>query len=99
MRRRYSLSFSRVAVEVRVESLAGQRVQVNGITFHQDGFESLDSHAMKRGSTVKQYRVITNHLFQDIPDFFVLALEHLLGALDRISVSEFFQLANNKRLE
>ena len=88
-----------IAVEVSIESLAGQRVQVNGITFHQDRFKGLDSHAMQRWSTIEQYRVIANHLFQDIPDFLVLAFEHFLGALDRIGVSELFQPPNNKGLE
>jgi hypothetical protein len=36
--------------------------------------------------------VIGDHLFEDVPDLLVLALEHLLGALDRVGVPSSLSL-------
>ena len=38
-----------VAVEVRVERGAGQRVQLDGLSFNKDGLERLDAEAVERG--------------------------------------------------
>ena len=87
-----------VTVKVSVETFADQRVQVNRVAFDQCRFERLDSHSVQRRSTVQKHRVIANHLLQDIPNFFVLALKHFLGGLDRVGVTEFFQATNDERL-
>ena len=88
-----------VAVEVGVEALADQRMQLDGVAFHQHRLEGLDAHAVQRGSAIEQHRVIADHLFQDIPYLFVLALEHLLGAFDRVGVAQILQPADDERLE
>src|SRR5258708_12521442 len=39
------------------------------------------------------------HLFQDIPDFRCLALNHLLGAPDRMNITQLFQPPNDERFK
>ena len=68
-----------VTVEVSVEAFANQWVQVDGVAFDQGGFEGLNSHPVQGWSTVQQHWVIGDHLFENVPDFLVLALEHLFG--------------------
>ena len=88
-----------VPVEVSVEAFTRQRVQVNRVAFYQRRLEGLDAHAVKRRSTVEHDRVVADDLLEDIPDLFVLPFEHFLGAFDRVSVTKFFKLADDERLE
>ena len=61
-RRGFDLRFGRqrnvdghlVAVEVGVERRAGERVQLDGLAFHQHGLESLDAEAVQRGRAIEQ---------------------------------------------
>ena len=43
--------------------------------------------------------MVADHLFEDIPHLFVLALQHLLGAFDRVGVAQILEPANDERLE
>ncbi len=72
---------------------------MNRVPFHQRWFECLNSHAVQSRSTVKQNRMILNHLLKDIPNLFILALEHLLGRLDRVRMPHLFEPADDKGLE
>ena len=87
-----------VAVEVGVESLAGQRVQHDRVALDQHRLERLDAHAVQRRGTVQQHRMLVNDLFQDVPDLLVAALDHPLGALDRVGVAVLLELADDERL-
>ena len=87
-----------VTIEVSIESFADQWVQVNGVSFNQSWLKRLNTHAVQCGSTIQQHGVICDHLLKDVPDFLILAFQHFLGRLDRISVTEFFQSSNDKRL-
>ncbi len=105
-RMRFHLSLERqrqvhghlVTVEVGVEALAHQGMQVDCIAFDQDRLKGLDAHAVQSGSTIQQHRMVLDNLLQDIPDLFVLALQHLLGGLDRVRVPQVFQLADDEGL-
>ena len=88
-----------VAVEVGVEALADQRVDADGVAFDQHRLERLDAHAVQRRGAVEQHRVVVDHLFEDVPDLVVLALEHLLGRLDRVGVAQLLEPADDERLE
>ena len=102
----FHLSFDRqrqvdghlVAVEVGVEPLADQRVNANGVAFHQDRLEGLNAHAVQRRSAVQKHRVIGDHLFQNVPHFLVAAFEHPLGRLDGVGMAEFLEPADDERL-
>ena len=88
-----------VAVKVGVESFADQRMQVDGVAFDQHRLEGLNAHAVQRRRPVQHHGMILDHRFEDVPDLLVLAFEHLLGALDRVGVSQLLQLADDERLE
>ena len=87
-----------IAVEISVETLADQRMQLDGVAFHQERLKSLNAHAVERWGTVQEHRVVANDLLKDVPDLSVLPFEHLLGALDRVGVTEFLQPADDERL-
>ena len=87
-----------VAIEVSVETFADQGVQMNGVALNQRGFKGLNSHSVKRWSTIQQNRVVGNYLFQDIPNLFVLPLQHFLGRLDGIGMAEFLESSNDEWL-
>ncbi len=88
-----------VAVEVGVEPLANQGMELDCVPLDQHRLESLNAHAVQRRSAIQEHRVIADHLFEDIPHFVVLPLEHLLGALDRVGMAEFLEPPNDERLE
>ncbi len=53
---------------------------------------------MKRGGTIQKNRMVLDDLFEDIPNLLVLALEHLLSALNGVRMSQFLQAADNEGL-
>jgi hypothetical protein len=87
-----------VAVEVRVEARADQRVHADRVALDEHRLERLDAHAVQGRRAVEQHRVALDHLFEDVPDLLVLALEHLLRRLDRVGVSELLEATDDERL-
>ena len=73
-----------VTVEVRVETLADQRMQHDGVAFDQHRLKRLNTHSVQRRCTVQQHRMLMNDLFENVPDLLVAPLNHALGALDRV---------------
>src|SRR5215212_967758 len=69
-----------VAVEVRVERRAHQRVNLNGFPLDQDRLESLYAETVKGRGTVKEHGVLLDHILQYVPHLRPQALNHLLGA-------------------
>ena len=88
-----------VAVEVRVEGRADERVNLDRLALDQHRLERLDAQAVERRRAVEQHRVILDHLFEDVPDHVVVALDHLLGLLDRRGVAFGFEPVVDERLE
>src|SRR5271157_5513006 len=88
-----------VAVEVGVEPLADQGVNPDRVAFDEHGLERLDAHTVQRRRPVEQDRVIADDLLEDIPDLFASALEHLLGRLDRVGVSQLLEAADDEGLK
>ena len=56
-----------VAVEVRVEGSADERVDLDGLALDQLRLEGLDAEAVQRGRPVEQHRVLGDDLFEDVP--------------------------------
>src|SRR5438067_1208299 len=54
---------------------------------------------MQCGSAVEKYRMLSNDLFENVPDDGFLLLHHLLGLLDRSAMPRGFQLVIDERLE
>src|SRR5690606_3483925 len=71
-RTRFQLSFQGprhvnghlVTVEVGVIGSTDQRMQLDGLTFNQNGLERLDTESVQRWRTVEQYRVLPDHIGQ-----------------------------------
>ena len=87
-----------VTVEVGVEPLASQRMQHYRVAFHQHRLERLNTHPVQSRRSVKQHRVLVNHLFQDIPYLLASPFNHLLGAFDGVGQPALLEPADNERL-
>src|SRR5580704_1842754 len=88
-----------VAIKVGVERGANQRMDLDGLAFDQDGLESLNAKPMQRRSTIEQDRMLTNNVFQDVPDYGFLTFDHLFRLLNRCRKVLLFELVIDKRLE
>ena len=76
-----------IAVKVSIETFADKRMELDGISFNKQRFKSLNAHTVERGGSIEQNRMVTNHFFQDVPDFGILALKHFLSALNRVGMA------------
>ena len=105
--RRFHLRFGRqrnvnghlVAVEVRVERGADQRMDADRFTFDERRFEGLNAEAVQCRSAVEHYGMFANDVFENVPDHRILLLDHFLGLLDRGAVPLRFELVIDERLE
>ena len=88
-----------VAVEVRVEGGADERMDLDRLALDQDRLEGLDAQPVERGGPVEQHRVLLDDLFEDVPDLGPLLLHELLGGLDRGRDPALLQLAQDEGLE
>ena len=64
-----------IAVEVRVEGGADERMDLDGLAFDEHGLKRLDAEAMERRGAVEQDGVILDDLFEDVPDDRLLHLD------------------------
>ena len=88
-----------VTVEVRVIGGTNERVNADSGSLNQHGLESLDGETVQGRSTVQHDRVSFGHLFEDVPDFCRLAIDHLLGTTHSVAVTEVFESADDKWLK
>src|SRR5437870_7965194 len=88
-----------VAVEVRVEGGAHQRVELDSLALDQHRLEGLDAEAVQRRRAVQEHRVLADHFLEDVPDLGALLLHHLLRALDGGDVPALLELVVDERLE
>src|SRR5664280_784192 len=98
-RRQRNVHCHLIAVEIGVECGADQRVNLDGLAFHQHRLKSLNAEAVKGGRAIQQDRVVLNHFFQDVPYDGLLLLHHFLGLLDGGAVSGLLQTVIDERLE
>ncbi len=88
-----------VAVEVGVESGTYQRMQADGLAFHQDRFEGLNTQTVQCRGAVQHHGMLLDHLFQHVEDFCLDTVHHLLGALDVVRHAALDQLTHDKGFE
>src|SRR5690606_25675279 len=88
-----------VAVEVRVERGAHERVQVDGLALDELRLERLDAQTVQGGRTVEQDRVLADDLLEDVPHLGTAALDHALGRLDVLRVVELHEALHDEGLE
>src|SRR4026207_2166215 len=88
-----------VAVEVRVERGADERVDLDGRALDEDRHERLDAEAVERRGAVQQDGMVLDDLLEDVPDLGPDALDDALGALDVVGEALLDELAHDERLE
>ena len=88
-----------VAVEVRVERGADQRVDLDGLALDQLRLEGLDAEAVQGRRPVQQHRVLGDDLLEHVPHDRAGPLHHPLGRLDVLRVVEVNQALHHERLE
>ncbi len=88
-----------VAVEVRVESLAHQRMKLNRLAVDQHRLEGLDAQPVQGRGAVEQHHLVLDDHLQRIPHHRINSIHHPLGGLDVGGVPLFDQLVHHKGLE
>ena len=88
-----------VAVEVRVERGADERVQLDGLALDELRLEGLDAETVQRGRAVQQNGALADDLLEHVPDLRTRTLDHALGALDVLRVAQVDQALDHERLE
>src|SRR5882762_6266277 len=88
-----------IAVEVRVERRAHERMDPDRLAFHQHRLERLDAQAVQRRRAVQEHRVILDDFFQDLVHLRRLLFDDLLGPLDRLGDPLLHQLVNDEGFE
>ena len=88
-----------IAVEVGVKCRADERVDLDGLAFHQHRLKRLNTEAMEGRCAVQHNRMIFNHFFQNVPDDRLLLLDHFFRLLDGGAVSRLFEPVIDERLE
>ncbi len=88
-----------VTVEVGVERRADERVNTNGLPLDEHRLERLDAQAVECRRAVEEDRMVLDDLFEDLVHLGALALDDLLGALDRLGDPLLHELVDDERLE
>ena len=88
-----------VAVKVRVEGGAHQRVQLDGAALHQHGLEGLNAKAVQGGRAVQHDGVALDDVFQRVPHLGAGALHHFAGRFDVVGNALFHKVLHHKGLE
>ena len=81
-----------VAVKVRVERGADERMNADGFAFDEYRFEGLNTQAVQRGSAVEEHRMLADDVLEDVPHDRFLLFDHFLGLLDGGAVTLRFEL-------
>ncbi len=88
-----------VAVEVRVERVADERVDLDRLALDEHRLEGLDAQTVQRGRAVQEHRVLVDDLFEDVPDLRDHRVDHLLGRLDVLDGLALDEAGHDERLE
>src|SRR5207237_6612019 len=88
-----------VAVEVRVERGADERMDADRLALDQHRLERLDAEPMERRRTVQKNGMLADDFLEHVPHFGPLQFDHLLRLLDGLDKSALFELVVDERLE
>ena len=88
-----------VAVEVGVVGRTHERMQTDGLAFHEQGFKGLNAQTVQGRRAVQEHGIFAHHFGENVPHHEFLAFDHLLGALDGGSVASLFQFGIDEGLE
>src|SRR5690606_17296369 len=99
LRRQRQVDRHLVAVEVRVERGADERVDLDGLALDQLRFERLDAQAVQGRRPVEQDGVLGDDFLQHVPHHGPGPLHHAFGALDVLRMVQVDQALHHERLE
>ena len=99
LRRQRNVNSHLVTVKVCVIHVTDQWVNLNRLSINQNRFKRLNTKSVQRRRTVQKNRVLSNDLFQTIPNRWVHSINHPLRGLDVLSNSLFNQGLHYERLE
>ncbi len=99
LRRQRDVDGHLVAVEVRVERRADERVDLDRLALDEDRLERLDAEAVERGRAVQEDRVLLDDFLEGVPHLVRRLLDELLGRLDRGRDALLLEPVVDERLE
>jgi len=88
-----------VAIEIGIECSAHQGMQLDGLAFHQDGFECLNAKAMQGGRAIQENGMFADHFLEHIPNNGLFHFHDLLGSLDGRGQTSFLKLPKDERFK
>ena len=88
-----------VAVKVRVERGAAQRMELERAALDQNRLERLNAEAVQRRRTVEHDGAVLDDVLEGIPDLGLALVDLLLGALDVVGNTVLDELLHDKRAE
>ena len=88
-----------VAVEVRVERRAVQRVELEGAALDQHRLERLNTEAVERRRAVEHNGMVLDDDVERVPDLGTALVDHLLGGLDVVGGTVLDQLLHDEGAE
>ena len=88
-----------VAVKVGIVSGANEWMNSNGFAFDEQRFKRLDRQPMQGRGAVQQHGMSLRDLFQDVPNFRRLTLNHFFGAAHGVDVAEVLETTNDEWFE
>src|SRR5438067_3419572 len=74
-------------------------MDLDGLPFDEERLEGLDAETVKRRRAVQQNRMLLDDLFERIPHFDGLQLDHLFGGFDRADQALLLETVVDERLK
>ena len=99
LRRQRHVDRHLVAVEVRVEGVADERVHLDRLALDERRLECLDAEPVQRRGAVQQHRVLLDDLLEDVPHLGVHLVDVPLRRLDVLDDLPLDEPAHDERLE
>src|SRR6476646_3528565 len=88
-----------VAVEVGIECRTNEGMELNRFPFNKYRLKCLYTQAVQSRSSVQHHRVLTNHVFEDVPYDRAFVLNLPFGGLYSTRNTHYFKLIEDERLE
>ena len=88
-----------VSIEVRIKCSTYQGMQLDCLTLYQDRFKCLNTQSVQGRRTVEHDRMSLGHLFKNIPDDRLSALDHFLCAADGVGITASLEVADDERFK
>ena len=88
-----------VTVEVRIESRTNKRMQLDSLTFHQDGFKRLNTQSMQCRGAVQHNGMLFDNILQNVPYLRIQSFHQLFGIFNILGNASGHQFLHNEGLK